>query len=144
VKKWSAQIATAKLERENGTIKGTSTTAKYAEPWFFSGAVDEEVVEMGDIFSPIIYMLIIGGIAGYFIAYLIKKILGLAVHIGVFAFLLMYFAYAKVINLNFGALGATLKGLADTLAPLGLIALISSAPFVGSFVVGLLIGFRRY
>ena len=99
---------------------------------------------MYDILSPIVYMLIIGGIAGYFIAYLIKKIMGLAVHIGVFAFLFLYFAYAKIINLDFGALGATLKGLAETLAPLGLIALISSAPFVGSFVVGFLVGFRRY
>ncbi len=98
---------------------------------------------MEDILSPIVYVLVIGGIAGYFIGYLIKKMLGLAVHIGVFAFLLIYLAYTKVINLNFGELGTTLKGAADILAPLGLIALASSAPFVGSFVVGFLLGFRR-
>jgi len=98
---------------------------------------------MGDVLSPIVYVLIIGGIAGYFIGYLIKKISNFAVIIGIFVFLLMFMVYTKAINLNFDELGATVKKFADTLAPLGLTSLASSAPFVGSFVVGLVLGLRR-
>ena len=96
-----------------------------------------------DSVSPIIYILIIGGIAGYFIGYLIKKISNFALIIGIFVFLLMYMVYTKAINLNFGELGATITKFADALAPLGLTALASSAPFVGSFVVGLVFGLKR-
>jgi len=98
---------------------------------------------MGGDLSPIVYVLIIGGIAGYFMGYLIRRLLHLAVTIGVFAFLLMYMAYTKAINLNFNELGATVTRFAETLAPLGLTSLASSAPFVGSFVVGVILGLRR-
>jgi len=100
-------------------------------------------MEMGGELSPIMYALIIGGIAGYFIGYLIKKLSHLAVTIGVFAFLLMYMAYRKAISLNLNEFGATITRFAETLAPLGLTALASSAPFVGSFVVGLVFGLRK-
>jgi uncharacterized membrane protein (Fun14 family) len=98
---------------------------------------------MSILINPIIYILIIGGIAGYFIGYLIKKISHFALIIGIFAFLLMYLAYANVVNLNFGELGATVNRLAGIFVSLGLTALASSVPFVGSFVVGLVIGLKR-
>ncbi|MFQ5999763.1 MAG: FUN14 domain-containing protein [Candidatus Bathyarchaeia archaeon] len=98
---------------------------------------------MDNVVSPIVYVLIIGGIAGYFIGYLIKKISNFALIIGIFIFLLMYLGYTKAINLNFDELGATVTKFVDTLAPLGLTALASSAPFVGSFVVGLVFGLKR-
>ena len=100
-------------------------------------------MKMGVDLSPIVYVLIIGGIAGYFIGYLVKKLLHLAVTIGVFAFLLIYMAYTNAISLNFNEFGATVTRFAETLAPLGLTTLVSSAPFAGSFVVGLFLGLRR-
>jgi len=96
-----------------------------------------------DSLSPIVYVLIIGGIAGYFMGYLIKKISNFALVIGIFVFLLLYLVYSKAINLDFGELGATVTRFTDALAPLGLTALASSAPFVGSFVVGLVLGLKR-
>ena len=98
---------------------------------------------MDSLVSPIIYILIIGGIAGYFIGYLIKKISNFALIIGIFVFLLMYMVYTKAINLDFDELGATITKFAETLAPLGLTAFASSAPFVGSFVVGLVFGLKK-
>jgi len=98
---------------------------------------------MGSPINPIIYVLIIGGIAGYFIGYLIKKVSNFALIIGIFVFLLMYLVYTKGINLNFDELGATITKFIGTLAPLGLTTLASSAPFVGSFVVGLVLGLKR-
>ena len=98
---------------------------------------------MGSLINPIIYALIIGGIAGYFIGYLIKKISNFALVIGIFVFLLLYLVYTKAVNLDFGELGATITRFADALAPLGLTTLASSAPFVGSFVVGLVLALKR-
>ena len=94
--------------------------------------------------SPIVELLVIGAIAGYFLGFLVKKVLGLALIIGVFAFLFVYLGYTDVIDLNFEELGATMNGYADVLlGRLGFAALVSTTPFVGSFVVGLVLGLRR-
>jgi len=98
---------------------------------------------MGSIVNPIIYVLIIGGIAGYFIGYLVKKISNFALVIGIFVFLLLYLVYTKAVDLNFDELGATVTRFTGALAPLGLTTLASSAPFVGSFVVGLVLALKR-
>jgi uncharacterized membrane protein (Fun14 family) len=98
---------------------------------------------MDELLTPIIYILAIGGVAGYFIGYLIKKLLHLALTIGVFAFLLMYMVYTNAIDLNLDELVATVTKFADVLGPLGFATLASSTPFVGSFVVGLVLGLRR-
>ena len=97
-----------------------------------------------ELLSPVVELLAIGGIAGYFIGYLVKKLLHLAFTLGVFAFLLMYMAYADAIDLNFEELGATMTGYADVfLNRLGFEVLVSTTPFVGSFVVGFVLGLRR-
>lgn len=94
--------------------------------------------------NPIVDLLVIGAIAGYFIGYLIKKLVHLAFTIGVFIFLLMYMLHIDAINLNFEELSATITGYANVfLEHLGFAALVSSTPFVGSFVVGLVLGLRR-
>jgi uncharacterized membrane protein (Fun14 family) len=98
---------------------------------------------MDELLTPIIYVLAIGGVAGYFIGYFIKKLLHLALTIGVFAFLLMYMIYTNAIDLNLDELVATVTKFADVLGPLGFATLASSTPFVGSFVVGLVLGLRR-
>ncbi|MFQ5999989.1 MAG: FUN14 domain-containing protein [Candidatus Bathyarchaeia archaeon] len=98
---------------------------------------------MDNVVSSIVFILIIGGIIGYFIGYLIKKISNFALIIGVFAFLLMYMVYTNSISLNFDELIATVKRFTEILTPLGLTTLASSAPFAGSFVLGLVFGLRR-
>jgi len=98
---------------------------------------------MYELLTPIVYVLAIGGVAGYFVGFLVKKLLHLALTIGVFAFLLMYMIYTKAINLNLDELVANITTFADVLGPLGFATLVSSAPFVGGFVVGLVLGLRR-
>lgn len=98
---------------------------------------------MDELLTPIVYVLVIGGVAGYFMGYLVKRISGMALTIGVFAFLLLYMAYTNAIDLNLDELVATITRFTDILGPLGFAALASSAPFVGSFVVGLVLGLRR-
>jgi len=98
---------------------------------------------MDELLTPIVYVLVIGGFAGYFIGYFIKRLSHLALTIGVFAFLLLYLVYTRAIDLNLGELVSNVTKFADILGPLGFTALASSAPFVGSFVVGLVLGLRR-
>ena len=98
---------------------------------------------MDELLTPIVYVLVIGGVAGYFMGYLVKRISGMALTIGVFAFLLLYMAYTNAIDRNLDELVATITRFTDILGPLGFATLASSAPFVGSFVVGLVLGLRR-
>ena len=98
---------------------------------------------MAELLDSVVYVLVIGGFAGYFIGYFVKRLSHLALTIGVFAFLLMYMVYTNAINLNLDELVATITKFANILAPLGFATLASSAPFVGSFVVGLVLGLRR-
>jgi len=98
---------------------------------------------MYEMLTPMVYVLAIGGVAGYFVGFLVKKLLHLALTIGVFAFLLMYMIYTNAINLNLDELAANISTFADILGPLGFATLVSSAPFVGGFIVGLVISLRR-
>ncbi len=98
---------------------------------------------MADLVTPTAYVLIIGGVGGFFIGYIARKILRFAITIGVVVFLIMYMAYRDAININFDELAATLWKFGETLEPLGLASLASSGPFIGSFAVGFLFGLRR-
>lgn len=98
---------------------------------------------MEDLIAPVLFMLIIGGIAGYFAGHLVKRISGMAVYIGIFIFILIVLAYTGTFNLNIDAISASISEFLGVVTPLGIIALITSVPFVASFVAGLFIGYRR-
>jgi len=89
------------------------------------------------------FMLIIGGISGYFAGHLVKRVSGMALTIGVFAFIVIALAYTGNLDLNFEAITSNISNVLGIIAPLGIVALVSSVPFVGSFVAGLFVGFRR-
>lgn len=96
---------------------------------------------MSEVLIPIAYQLGIGGIGGFFVGYIVKKIVRIAIIIGVFAFSLVYLAYANVINVNFSEL-TEIIGVTEP--ALGLFAPLASAlPFLGSFFVGLVFGLRK-
>jgi uncharacterized membrane protein (Fun14 family) len=99
---------------------------------------------MEDLITPIIFMLIIGGVSGYLAGRIFKRVSGMALAIGIFAFVIIVLAYTGNFDLNFDALAANLSNVVGIIAPLGLITLVSSVPFVASFIAGLFFGFRRY
>jgi len=99
---------------------------------------------MEDLIPPIMFMLIIGGVSGYFAGHLVKKVSGMALTIGVFAFIVIALAYTGNLDLNFEAITANISNVLGIIAPLGIIALLSSVPFVASFIAGLFVGFRRH
>jgi uncharacterized membrane protein (Fun14 family) len=99
---------------------------------------------MEDLIPPMIFMLLLGGVAGYFAGSLVKKISGMALTIGVFAFIIIGLAYTGNLDLNFDALTTNISNVLGIIAPLGLLTLVSSVPFVASFIAGLFLGYRRY
>jgi len=99
---------------------------------------------MENLIPPMIFLLIIGGISGYFAGHLVKRVSGMALTIGVLAFILIALAYTGNLDLNFEAITANISNVLGIIAPLGIVALLSSVPFVASFIAGLFVGFRRH
>jgi len=100
---------------------------------------------MSDIISPLVYQLGIGGIGGFILGFTIKKISKLILFlIGLFLILLLYLGTSGVININYDQLFNALAGLLSFAgqAASWLVGLISLLPFVGSFFVGFLLGFK--
>lgn len=93
------------------------------------------------VILPVVYQLGIGGIGGFFVGYVVKKVIRIAIIIGVFAFSLIYLAYTGVINVNYDEF-MKLFGVADPVVRL-LEPFISALPFLGSFLVGLWFGFKK-
>jgi uncharacterized membrane protein (Fun14 family) len=99
---------------------------------------------MEDLIAPVLLTLVIGGLAGYFSGTLLKRAAGMTVAIVVFVAILVVLAYTGNLNINLDMITANISNVVGVLAPLGIVALISSIPFVASFVAGLFIGYRRY
>jgi len=99
---------------------------------------------MEDLITPVIFMFVIGGVSGYLAGNLFKRASGMALTIGIFAFIVIGLAYTGNLNLNFDALATNISNVVGIIAPLGLVALLSSVPFIASFVAGLFVGFRRH
>ena len=100
---------------------------------------------MSEILSPLAYQLGIGGIGGFVVGYAFKKISKLIiVLIGLFLIVLLYLGTSGIISINYDKL---LGALANSLGLAGqaaswLVGLISLLPFMGSFIVGFLLGFK--
>ena len=99
---------------------------------------------MENLIPPIMFMLIVGGVSGYLAGNLFKRVSGMALTIGVVAFIVITLAYTGNLDLNFDAITANISNFFGIIAPLGILALVSSVPFVGSFIAGLFVGFRRH
>jgi len=100
---------------------------------------------MSELFSPLVYQLGIGGIGGFIVGYTIKKVSKLIVIlIGVFIIVLLYLGTQGVISINYEALWKALEGSFSFAGQAAgwLIGLISLIPFMGSFIVGFLLGFK--
>jgi uncharacterized membrane protein (Fun14 family) len=99
---------------------------------------------MENLIPPIIVTLLIGGAAGYIAGKLVHRVSGMALAIGVVAVAIIALAYTGTLNIDVDAITTNISNVFGILAPLGLTALISSVPFVASFIAGLFIGYRRY
>ena len=100
---------------------------------------------MSEIITPIVYQLGIGAVGGFIAGFVIKKIAKLfLIVIGLFIAALLYLGVSGVININYGALWDTVaNGLGGAgQAASWIIGVISLLPFVGSFALGFILGFK--
>jgi uncharacterized membrane protein (Fun14 family) len=100
--------------------------------------------EMEEMLAPIIFMILIGGVSGYFAGQLVKRASGMTLTIGVIIALVIILSYTGTLNIDFESINTTLANFFNLLTTLGIMALISSVPFVASFITGIFIGFTRY
>jgi len=108
-------------------------------------AYANEGLLMSEFLSPLAYQLGIGGVGGFIVGFAIKKITKLiAIIIGLFIIALLYLGTSGIISINYDKLWnatAGWLGLAGQAAE-WLVGLISLLPFVGSFLVGFVLGFK--
>jgi len=94
--------------------------------------------------KPLLYTIGVGGMGGFFLGYILKRIFNrmIIIILGVFTFGLLYLAQVRAIDLKFenmfGLISAVGNFFNQTIAPL-----MANVPFVGSFLVGLWGGFRQ-
>lgn len=100
---------------------------------------------MSEIITPVVYQLGLGAIGGFIVGFALKKIAKIfIVIIGIFILALLYLGANNVININYGSLWTTIAnglGLAGAAAS-WIVGIISVLPFLGSFVVGFIIGLK--
>jgi uncharacterized membrane protein (Fun14 family) len=100
---------------------------------------------MSEIISPVVFQLGLGGVGGFIVGFALKKLTKLfIVIIGLFVLALLYLGVNGVINVNYGALWNTIAnglGVAGQAAS-WVAGVVSLLPFVGSFAVGFLLGFK--
>jgi uncharacterized membrane protein (Fun14 family) len=100
---------------------------------------------MSEIITPVVYQLGLGAVGGFIVGFALKKIAKLfIVLIGVFVVALLYLSINGVISINYSALWNTIVswlGGAGKAAS-WLVGLISIIPFMGSFIVGFLLGLK--
>jgi uncharacterized membrane protein (Fun14 family) len=100
---------------------------------------------MSEIITPVVYQLGLGAVGGFIVGFALKKIAKVfLVIIGLFVIALLYLGLNNVININYGSLWTTIAnglGLAGQAAS-WIVGVISVLPFLGSFVVGFLIGLK--
>ena len=97
---------------------------------------------MVEVVTPIIYQLAIGGIGGFFLGYMLKKVTRLALIVGVLIFAILYLAYDNLIRIEYDQL---LRRIQYIITPAWgfLSPLLSNVPFASSLIVGVIIGFRK-
>jgi uncharacterized membrane protein (Fun14 family) len=100
---------------------------------------------MSAVLPSVVYQLGVGGIGGFIVGYVIKKISKLVVVlIGLFIIFLLYLGTRGIISINYEELWNALASLLGSAgqAATWVIGLISLLPFMGSFLAGFFLGFK--
>ena len=96
-------------------------------------------------FAVLANMLIIGGVGGYFVGYLLKRIVKvLLIGFGILVFLLASLGLIGTINVNYEGLAT---GVMNLLNPQQLSMIVQAVtnylPLIASFAIGFLLGFGK-
>lgn len=106
----------------------------------------ESMSASGNLFTPIVGAVGIGGIGGFLVGYTLKKLAKIVVFfLGLGFILLQYMAYRGIITINYAAL---LDWASNITAPAGALSgfltqLLVHLPFGASFLLGFYGGFKK-
>ena len=100
---------------------------------------------MSEAFASILFQLGIGGIGGFFIGYATRKVVKIALILAIVVFSLIFLAYTNVIGIDYGGLARMVSNFGNAVNPtlVLLTPLVSHLPFVGSLIIGIVIGFKK-
>jgi len=100
---------------------------------------------LSEIVLPIIYQLVIGGIGGFLVGYIVKKVAKIfAVILGIFILSLIALAYIGAISMNYDKLTDVLSKLTIPEQAVELLMpILANLPFAISFAVTFLIGLTK-
>ena len=104
-----------------------------------------EGVVVSQILSPLVFESGAGGVGGFIVGFALKKLTKLmAVFIGLIILLLLYLSSQGIVSINFQALFEAIAGLFGLAGQAfsWLIGVLAIIPFMGTFVVGFLLGFK--
>ena len=100
---------------------------------------------MSELITPVVFQLGLGGIGGFVVGFALKKIAKLfIVIIGLFVVALLYLSTSGVININYGSLWTTISNALGAAGEAAnwVVGVVSVLPFLGTFVVGFLLGLK--
>jgi len=100
---------------------------------------------MSELIPSIVYQLGVGAICGFIIGFAMKKAIKLLILLaGFFLLILIYLGYSGVITINFDKLFEAVKNLVNLgqQASGWITPIISTLPLTGSFILGLILGFK--
>jgi len=100
---------------------------------------------LSELIIPIVYQVGVGGIGGFFVGYLVRKVAKIvAFFLGIFLLSLISLAYVGAISMNYDALTEVLSKLTipEQAAEL-LMPILANLPFAGSFIIAFLIGLKK-
>lgn len=100
---------------------------------------------LSESFAPILFQIAIGGIGGFLIGYVLKKVFKVALILAAIVFSLMLLAYTNVIDVDYGGLSDMASDFVTAVDPaLEFIApLLANVPFIASLIIGFILGIRR-
>jgi uncharacterized membrane protein (Fun14 family) len=105
-----------------------------------SESLEPLVAESLKSITPILYSVGVGAIGGFFVGYIVKKILNLAIILGVLTLGILYLGQINVIKLDFEEIIALISEFENFIQ--AVVPLAASVPFTGSFFLGFLGGLR--
>ncbi len=100
---------------------------------------------ISESFAPILFQIAIGGIGGFLIGYVIKKVLKIALLLLAIVFSLMLLAYTNIIDVDYDSLSGTASTFVTAIDPaLNFITpLLANIPFIVFLIIGFILGIRR-
>jgi uncharacterized membrane protein (Fun14 family) len=100
---------------------------------------------VNESFASILFQICIGGIGGFLIGYVMRKLVKVAPILGMVVFFLIFLAYINIIYVDYYGLSETVSNFINTINPaLNMFTpLLAHTPFIVSLVFGLIMGFKK-